>query len=372
MTLSLVILLFALGLQMLRWLGGWVASRRTYRARQWREEEVLRCVRADEQPHRPLKPAGLLHWAGWRGPRAGPAAGPSVNELLAPHEPALLWGPYGRTDPARARRVRRQALAVYIGIFAGIAVLTIGLALTPLRTAATLGGALAAVAAIVWIQRVQAGLAPEHARERLEAVRQDRRAPAILLRPFGFEGQDFPARRPLGLVEERPLPVEEAIALAVGDAAPILAVGSPDDRLPRGRAIRLYASAEHWQPLVRDLIVRARWLILRAGETPGVRWEIEEIIRQGRLQRCVIVMIDWEGYPFGRERYTLFAASLAEWTGIVLPPAGWNSWLLGFDARGQPRLSGSRRPWRSEHEFVPMLRAQLGAGGDSHAPSVVV
>lgn len=359
MTLSLVIFLLALGLQASRWIGGWVASRRTHRALQWRNEERLRCARADAQPRQPLQSVGRLRWGGRRGPSAGPGTGPSVSELLAPHEPALLWGPYSRTNPARARRARRQALAVYIGVFVGVGALILVLALTPLRTVAVLGGTLATVAAIAWIQRVGAALAPEDARERLEAVRQDRRAPAILLRPFGFEGQDFPPRRPLGLVEERPLPVEEAIALAVGDAAPILAVGRPDDRLPRGNAVRLYADAEHWQPLVRDLIGRARWLILRAGETPGVRWEVEEIIRQGRLQRCVIVLVDWEGYPFGMERYASFAAALAEWTGIVLPAAGWNSWLLWFDARGHPQLSGSRRPWRGEHEFVPVLRARL-------------
>jgi hypothetical protein len=70
-------------------------------------------------------------------------------------------------------------------------------ALTPLRTVEMLCGTLAAVAAIVWFQRVHAGLTPEQARERLEAVRQDRRAPAILLRPFGFEQQDFSARSAL-------------------------------------------------------------------------------------------------------------------------------------------------------------------------------
>jgi hypothetical protein len=268
--------------------------------------------------------------------------------------------------------VRRQSIVVYVAVFVAIGALIIGLALTPLRTVAPLGGALVAVAAIVWIQRVHAGLVPDQARARLDAVRQDRRAPVILLRPFGFEGQDFAPRRPLGLFEERPLPVEEAMALAVGDAAPILAVGRPDDRLPRGNAVRLYADAERWQPLVRDLIGRARWLILRAGDTPGVRWEIEEIVRQRRLQRCVIVMIDWQGYPFGRERYASFAAALEEWTGIVLPAAGWNSWLLWFDAQGQPQLSGSRRPWRGEHEFVPMLRAQLGAADGLLAPSAGV
>lgn len=348
--LSAILWLLAMTLVALKWLGAVVAVRRTHRACQWRDDRRLLGPQPDWTA---LRPAGLRRVT-LRQRHAEP-----LSHLLDRHADILDWRPYDRTDPQRASRALRRTNVRVVLLMAGFSLGMLSLALTPFKSVALLLGGILFGALSLVVRRAYIEHAPERARTRLDALRADRRATALLLRPFGLEGQAFAPQRPFGLMALPPTPVEEAMARAVGRAMPALAVGRPGDDLPRGHAVRLYASELGWQPLVSELIGRSDWLLVRAGASDGIRWEVEEIRRQGRLCDCVIALVDWEGYPFGQERYAQFADAFAGWTGIALPERGWNSWLLWFDRQCRPRLSGSRRPWRGEHEFVPLLRRVL-------------
>lgn len=68
-----------------------------------------------------------------------------------------------------------------------------------------------------------------------------------------------------------------------------MAVGKPGETLPPLGAERVYLGDDDWQGVVRDLIAKSDPIILIAGTTPWVRWELASILGQSRLERAVIV-----------------------------------------------------------------------------------
>ncbi|MBQ0986798.1 hypothetical protein KBZ10_20230 [Streptomyces sp. F63] len=59
----------------------------------------------------------------------------------------------------------------------------------------------------------------------------------------------------------------------------VVAVGRPGERLPLPGAHRFYLPLDDWQPVVSDLIGRARLVVLVAGTGPGTLWELTEAVR---------------------------------------------------------------------------------------------
>ncbi|MGW7521799.1 hypothetical protein ACWGJ2_40165, partial [Streptomyces sp. NPDC054796] len=59
----------------------------------------------------------------------------------------------------------------------------------------------------------------------------------------------------------------------------LVAVGQPGERLPLPGAQRFYLPLHGWQPVVSELIGRARLVVLVAGTGPGTLWELTEAVR---------------------------------------------------------------------------------------------
>ncbi|MER6308674.1 hypothetical protein [Streptomyces sp. NPDC001657] len=60
---------------------------------------------------------------------------------------------------------------------------------------------------------------------------------------------------------------------------PVVAVGQPGEKLPLPGADRFYLPLDDWQPVVSDLIGRARLVVLIPGTSPGALWELTEAAR---------------------------------------------------------------------------------------------
>ena len=80
---------------------------------------------------------------------------------------------------------------------------------------------------------------------------------------------------------------EQVLADAWTHHGPFIAIGDPAETLPDLGAARLYPGSENWQSVVSDLMVRARFVIIRPGAGQGLRWEIEQVMSLVPAERVV-------------------------------------------------------------------------------------
>ncbi|MGW7043241.1 hypothetical protein ACWGDT_11045 [Streptomyces avermitilis] len=123
---------------------------------------------------------------------------------------------------------------------------------------------------------------------------------------------------------------EEQLAEVLKPVAPMVAVGRPGERLPLVGARRLYLPIDDWQDTVRDLMLRARLVVIAVGPGLGLLWELTEAVRLLPAQRLMLLV------P-GRETYERFRAAAAtvlneaagrppgdevgdSWSPLALPP----------------------------------------------------
>lgn len=141
---------------------------------------------------------------------------------------------------------------------------------------------------------------------------RDPRPPILYLRSF----RDEPGMRPH----------EEALSRLLSDAGPFVAIGDPRDTSPQLAAARDYVPDDAWQDLVLSRLKRARLVILLAGATPGLAWEVAQCRALLDPSRLVVIVPNDEGV------YAVFARMCHE-HGISL-----NS----FDAfdRGDGKIAG--------------------------------
>ena len=72
---------------------------------------------------------------------------------------------------------------------------------------------------------------------------------------------------------------------------PVVAIGKPGERLPQLGAARLYVDDDHWQETIDALMTRSALVVVRAGNTPNLWWEIERAMTNQRPDRVVIVVL---------------------------------------------------------------------------------
>lgn len=110
-----------------------------------------------------------------------------------------------------------------------------------------------------------------------------------------------------GLITE-----EEQLVAALSSVGPTVAVGAPGEELPLLGANRVRFSHEEWQQGVQEPLATSRLVVLRAGSfSPGVRWEIQQVVAQVKPERFVLVI----GGRAGKQQ----DADLARFTANVNP-----------------------------------------------------
>jgi hypothetical protein len=81
--------------------------------------------------------------------------------------------------------------------------------------------------------------------------------------------------------------LEQALARIVQPYGPFIAIGRPGESVPPLGAARFYV--EDWQAAVRSVAESSRLVILVAGQTPGVLWELDHLLGTTTRDRLVIV-----------------------------------------------------------------------------------
>jgi uncharacterized RDD family membrane protein YckC len=106
---------------------------------------------------------------------------------------------------------------------------------------------------------------------------------------------------------------EEEIAMAFEMYGPFIAIGKPDELLPRLGADRLYVNHSDWQQKVRELIKEATLIVMQPGSTPGLIWELQTVIETKSLHKLVLLV------PENEKDLEAFRDFFKEHTSILLP-----------------------------------------------------
>ena len=81
---------------------------------------------------------------------------------------------------------------------------------------------------------------------------------------------------------------EESIINGLWEFGPVLAIG--DDTGPQRGAVREPSTDDSWQTTARERISECRGIVMVAGTTAGLRWEVDEITQDDSIERLVIVL----------------------------------------------------------------------------------
>jgi hypothetical protein len=84
--------------------------------------------------------------------------------------------------------------------------------------------------------------------------------------------------------------IEEVVVSSIKRFGPVIAIGSPEDELPQLGAARAYVPRnDEWTRIALEWIHSARMIVLFAGRTTGLLWELGRIIQHGYLNKTIVL-----------------------------------------------------------------------------------
>jgi hypothetical protein len=148
-----------------------------------------------------------------------------------------------------------------------------------------------------------------------ETLAVDRRAPVLYLRSFAVDDElhvevNWYARLLNRLRYTDAVSPEQELAWTLARVGPVLAIGRPGERWPPLGATRIQVVGNDWQQTVRRRIEEAAVVCVRAGNTAGLLWELEQVTAPSVRGRTLIVSLGpGEASSTFRDR---FVATLGE------------------------------------------------------------
>ena len=125
-------------------------------------------------------------------------------------------------------------------------------------------------------------------RHRNEIILKDK-PPVLLLRSFTDDVAGIPPNMLIPRLIRRRKRLEETIGEQLTGAGPFVAIGRPGEQLPQLGASRLYVGDSEWQAVVQSYIAQSDLVIVIAGKTHWVQWELANVLKQDRIAGLLIV-----------------------------------------------------------------------------------
>ena len=144
-----------------------------------------------------------------------------------------------------------------------------------------------------------------------DSLAHDDRRPIVYLRSFADESDDYRLtsflRGAFGLRISADIPAwasQEQLLLSkyLSKIGPYVAIGRPGEPLPELGAHRIYVGTE-WEEQVLSLLRRARFVVIRAGSTSGLHWELGQVMAAVEPSRVLMIL------PVSRRSYARFRQS---------------------------------------------------------------
>jgi hypothetical protein len=172
---------------------------------------------------------------------------------------------------------------------------------------------------------------------------EDERAPILYLRPFDADGQEIErawSSRVRASPWEYYITHEQRLARTLRDVGPFVALGDPTEELPALGAARMYSADEGWQMEVEHVSARAGIVLLQAGESHGLGWEIRHVISLGAPERVILALPPAGKRERRRRHYDAFRLKYGALFPRGLPESIGPCQFTYFDADWTPRLLG--------------------------------
>ena len=165
-------------------------------------------------------------------------------------------------------------------------------------------------------------------------------APILFLR--SFDDDQFSFRRPAWKLVARWFDLwsfrrnaDEVMVDELAQYGPVVALGKCGDTKTPFGASRYYATHEEWQDLVIGTVRSARAIVIVAGDSPNVLWELELLSRERRLADSIVLFRPGVAAPeFARRALNAYGADVA---GAPMLPADTTLVALMYRNR-QPLL----------------------------------
>jgi hypothetical protein len=140
---------------------------------------------------------------------------------------------------------------------------------------------------------------------------------------------------------------DSSIAIALKEIGPVVAVGVPQEKLPRTGALRLYFKDEEWQEKVKALMSISRLIIIQAGYTVSLEWEIKTAQQYFSPEQIYISFLGWGDSDERFAERRGFKRQFERAYGISLPEKLLdNSYFIYFNSDWSPAavtISGLRK-----------------------------
>jgi hypothetical protein len=120
---------------------------------------------------------------------------------------------------------------------------------------------------------------------------QDPRKPILFLR--SFVDDDLTVLRTVRVFDRLQtvkLRFEDAIADELSRYGPFLAIGRPDEWLPRTGAAREYVGEGEWRDRVSGLADEALVIVVSLGRSEGMEWELRHLIARRQIGKVIILV----------------------------------------------------------------------------------
>jgi hypothetical protein len=200
------------------------------------------------------------------------------------------------------------------------------------------------------------------------ALADDTRAPILYLRSFEADQWDEMSYMQTSASDETRL------VTALASFGPVLAIGRPGDRLGHIGAARLYVGQTEWQDVVRRIAPMTGLVVVRAGGTPGLGWElalIREVLTPDKValwvpKDCVQAEFFWVAH----EAMKVDLPADLHGHAIITFDDEWKAKPL-YARKGGPDAFSSPSPFDSfctEARQLPVATASHTGGVDSSTP----
>jgi hypothetical protein len=168
-----------------------------------------------------------------------------------------------------------------------------------------------------------------------QVMARDPRPPVLYLRSFAADDRDDRTRRIQYLTRNRSGPedsIEEQLVRTLDkEVGPVIAIGRPGERLPPLGAARMYVQDSEWRDKVRELLQVCALVVLRAGSSPGLEWELQTSIEEVPPGKVLLLLPTRRAYR-----------SFREWANTIIPkplPPEWPGEAVKFLADWTPVAS---------------------------------
>jgi hypothetical protein len=172
-----------------------------------------------------------------------------------------------------------------------------------------------------------------------DVVGSDSRPPVLYLRSFEDDRRVSSRVTASGLYIETE---ESELAKLFSSLGPLLAVGRPQEILSYAGAARFQFDNDDWQQRVLELLSGARLVLIRAGKSDGLLWEIQAVVRLVEPEK-VLLLIPWGRRSYHQFRSTIggvFPSGLPTYAGKY-PKECFLAGVVFFDNDWTPHFSAS-------------------------------